>query len=212
MKKENEAFTFSDSKIRRALRRAFRWLLGLCMEIEIDFPERNHPREALIYAANHVSGYDGIILQLVIEKPLCFMSKAELFRNPVIGWVLNKLGSFPVRRGEFDRQAILNARRVLQAGYSLLMFPEGTRTFGKGMVEARSGTAHLAMRNRCPIQPLAIIGAETILKNGWHKGKVIVSFCELINPKENETAQEITTRMMLAIAEQLPETLRGVYG
>lgn len=211
MKNKNETFTFKDSRFRRILMRTFRFLFQIFTRIEIYYKEHDHQGEALIYAANHVSGYDGIILQLVLEKPICFMSKAELFKNPAMKWVLNKLGSFPVRRGEFDRQAILNAQEVLREGYSLLMFPEGTRTFGKGMIAARSGTAHLAMRNQCAIQPLAIAGAEKILKNGWRRSNVRVSFCEPIRPGENETAQEITTRMMLAIAAQLPESLRGVY-
>ena len=84
-------------------------------------------------------------MQLVIGRPLCFMSKAELFKIPLFAWGLNRLGSFPVKRGEFDRQSILNASSVLESGLALMMFPEGTRTYGKG--HGRGAQRHGAFRH-----------------------------------------------------------------
>jgi 1-acyl-sn-glycerol-3-phosphate acyltransferase len=211
MNTNKNTFNFRNTLFRRFVIILLRFFMNLFAEIEVEHPERVLGEGALMAAANHVSACDAIIMQLVIQRPLCFMSKAELFRNPLFAWFLNQIGSFSVKRGEFDRQAILNAKGVLDAGQALMMFPEGTRTFGKGMVEARTGTAYLAMRNRCPIIPVSISGAERILKNGLRRAKVQVAFGEPIQPGEKENASQLTTRMMRTIAKPLPEPLKGFY-
>ncbi len=179
--------------------------------IEVEHPERAEQKGSVMFASNHLSSYDGIILQLVIPRTICFMSKAELFRNPLARWFLNMAGSFPVKRGEFDRQAMLNAKNVMESGFPLMMFPEGTRTYGRGMVEARSGTAHLAMRNHCTIIPVALEGSQNILKNGLKRTKVRVIFYEPVEPDEKETARALTDRLMRVVASRLSEPLRGFY-
>ena len=204
-------YEFKNSGFRKFVLILLKVFMGLIVDLEIENADFAAYDGSIMYSANHVSNYDGILLQLAIGRPLCFMSKAELFRNPVFGWVLNKIGSFPIRRGEFDRQAIINAKGILDSGLALMMFPEGTRTFGKGMVEARTGTAYLAMRAKCPIVPIALVGVEDILKNRFRKTRVRVIFCERIIPGEKETAGELTSRLMRIIAEHLPQHLRGYY-
>jgi len=211
MDKDKNGFIFKNTGFRILAMVLLKLLMGLFAEYEIKNPEKAVKNGAVMLAANHLSAFDAIIMQLVIQRPLCFMSKAELFRNPLLAWVLNQLGSFPVKRGEFDRQAMLNAKSVLGSGLALMMFPEGTRTFGKGMVEARSGTAHLAMRNNCRIVPVAISGAEKIMKNGLRKARVEITFCEPIQPGADENAGQLTIRLMRAIAAHLPANLRGFY-
>lgn len=211
MSNKSGQFIFRDSGFRKLAFEFLRTSMGLFTEFQIHHPENMVKNGAVIFAANHLSSFDAIILQLVIQRPLCFMSKAELFVFPPFAWGLNRLGSFPVKRGEFDRQSMLNASGVLAAGLALMMFPEGTRTYGKGMVEARSGTAHFAMRSHCRIVPVAISGAEKILKSGLHKTLVEITFCDPIQPEEKETAGQLTTRLMRSIAGRVPEPLRGFY-
>ncbi len=211
MSDKNGEFIFQDNRFRRLAFRFLRTSMNLLVDFRIHSPENMVNEGAVIFAANHLSSFDAIIMQLVIERPLCFMSKAELFKFPLFAWGLNRLGSFPVKRGEFDRQSILNAGNVLDAGLALMMFPEGTRTYGKGMVEARSGTAHFAMRNHCRIVPVAISGTERILKQGLRKTTVEISFCDSILPEETETAGQLTARLMRIIAGRVPEPLRGFY-
>ena len=211
MNNSKNVFKFKKTVFRSFALIMLKLFIRLFADVEVQNAERVDQKGPLMFASNHLSNYDGIVLQVVIPRTMCFMSKAELFHNPIYAWVLNKLGSFPIKRGEFDRQAILNAKSVLQSGLPLMMFPEGTRTFGKGMIEARTGTAHMAMRNNCTIVPVALSGAEKILKNGLRKTKVRVVFCEPIQPEEGETAGQLTNRLMRTIAEHLPESLRGFY-
>lgn len=211
MENTSTYFQFKDSAIRKFVFEVLRISANLLVEFDIRNLERANYDGGVIFAANHLSAYDAIMMQLVIPRTLCFMSKAELFQNPLGAWFFNRLGSFPVKRGEFDRQAILHARKVLESGMALMMFPEGTRTYGKGMVAARTGTAHFAMRTKCPILPVALDGSERILKNGLRKTKVRITFCKAILPDEQENAGDLTERMMHAIAVELPAGLRGVY-
>ena len=211
MEKLKTTFNFRETTFRSfvlVLLRIYGWLFA---DIEVLHAERAKQEGAVMYAANHLSNNDAVLLQVVIPRTMCYMGKAELFKNPVFAWVLNKLGAFPIERGKFDRQAMLDAKWVLQSGFALMMFPEGTRMFGKGLAEAHTGTAHLAMRNDCTIVPVALTGADKILKNGLRKAKVRVVFCEPIRPQKDETAGQLTERLMHAIAAELPEPLRGFY-
>ena len=204
-------FVFKENAFRSFVLVLLRFFVHLVARVEVIHPEFSQKDGRVMFAANHISGLDAVIMQVVIPRPLCFMSKAELFENPLFGWILNQLGSFPVKRGEFDRQSILNARGVLESGYTLMMFPEGTRTFGEGMVEARSGTAHLAMRNNCMIVPAALSGAENVLKAGLKRADVKIVFGPPIYPGERENAAQLTERIMRSIAQELPEKYRGYY-
>ncbi len=208
---KDNLFEFRNTKFRKFAVIVVKRLMMLIVELDVRNPENIPVTGAVMFAANHLSALDAVIMQMAIQRPLCFMSKAELFRIPLVAWVLTRLGSFPVRRGEFDRQSILNARHVLDSGLALMMFPEGTRTYGQGMLEARSGAAYLAMRSGCPIVPVAISGNENLFKRGLRKTRVTITFCQPILPAQNETAGQLTARLMRAIALRLPELLRGYY-
>ena len=56
-----------------------------------------------------------------------YVAKVELFEPRWQGWILSRLGAFPVRRGESDEEAIETARLVLERGGAVCIFPEGTR-------------------------------------------------------------------------------------
>ena len=141
----------------------------------------------VIIASNHLSAFDGLILQLIIPRPLFFMGKVEVFKNPFSAWFMRQLGVFPVRRGVFDRDAIINACKVLDSGLALVMFPEGTRTYGKGLVPAKNGVSHIAVKTNSPILPVTIIGAEMILKHFFRRVLVRVIIHNPINPSSGQT-------------------------
>jgi len=76
------------------------------------------------------------------------------------------LGSFPVKRGAADREAMRTAAELLTAGESLLVFPEGTRQSGNQIAEVFDGTAYLAAKGRASIVPVAIAGTEDAMPPG----------------------------------------------
>ena len=72
---------------------------------------REHiPREgAALLAANHKSFVDPFLIGMCLRRPIYFVAKRELFENRLIGWFLNCLGAFPIRRGESDEEAVATA-------------------------------------------------------------------------------------------------------
>jgi 1-acyl-sn-glycerol-3-phosphate acyltransferase len=165
----------------------------------------------VIIASNHLSSLDGFILQLAISRPLFFMGKAEAFKNPFSAWFLKQLGVFPVERGVLDRRAIGNAYKVLDSGLALAMFPEGTRTYGKGLVPARNGVSHIAIKTNSQIAPVTIIGAEMILRSLFKRAIIQVIIHKPIIPLENQTPASLTEAIMRNIALPYPPSLRGIY-
>lgn len=140
------------------------------------------------------------------------MGKEENFRNPFLRFFMYQIGAFPVKRGTYDRGALDQAMRILKNGQMLGMFPEGTRTYGKGMVEAKGGTAILAIKMNCPIIPVALDGAQNILKRIFKRADVYLKICPQVMPEENLPPFELTQKYMKIMAQNLPPSLRGIYG
>ena len=139
------------------------------------------------------------------------MGKAELFQNPFQDWLLRQLGGFPVQRGERDTWALQHAEYLLNEGQVLGMFPEGTRSYGKGLGIAKTGTARLALSAQCPVVPVAIFGTQHMLKKFPQRTNIHISIGAPLFPEENESQNTLTKRIMLGIAEMLPIEARGAY-
>lgn len=129
--------------------------------IRFFFPRRvagleNLPEGGAIICPNHASGWDPFIVAvaLPVDSRLAVMAKDELFHIPVVGWLLKKLGVFPVKRGGSDLTAMKTSLRVLNEGNRLLVFPEGTRVDGEGGTDAKGGVAVMAARTKTPMIPV----------------------------------------------------------
>jgi 1-acyl-sn-glycerol-3-phosphate acyltransferase len=119
----------------------------------------------MILASNHQSNLDPLLTSLVMpERALLYMAKKELFKGP-LGWFLTAIGQIPVRRGGVDREALQSAARVVESGFVLGLFPEGTR--GAGRFETiHAGLAWIMLHTKAPVVPVALIGAGRIRRRG----------------------------------------------
>ena len=129
--------------------------------IRLFFPYRavgleNLPEGGALLCANHISGWDPFLIAVSLPRDsrLVVMAKDELFHIPVVGFLLRKLGIFPVKRGGNDLGAMKTAIRSLNEGKRLLVFPEGTRVGSEGAVEAKGGVAVMASRTGTPMVPV----------------------------------------------------------
>ncbi len=165
----------------------------------------------VVLCANHINNFDIFPLQLALPRMLFYMGKAELFKNAFVHYVFRSLGAFPVHRGARDAWALQHARRILDAGQVLAMFPEGTRSRGKGLQVAKTGAARLAIESGCPIVPAAIVGVEDMFRRFPRRARVVVEVCSPIYPQPDDTPLDLTERLMFTLAAHLPETMRGVY-
>jgi glycerol-3-phosphate dehydrogenase (NAD(P)+) len=122
---------------------------------------REHiPSGPVILAANHRSFLDPWVIGICLRRPIYFVAKQELFKNRLIGWFLNCLGAFPVRRGESDEESMATARALLERGEAVVIFPEGTRRRSGPLREPKRGVGRLALESGAPVIPVAITGTE----------------------------------------------------
>jgi 1-acyl-sn-glycerol-3-phosphate acyltransferase len=209
--RDRKLFVFHETPLRRFVQWALTQLFRLVMKLEIHGLENVPPEGALIAAVNHVTNFDVIPLQIALPRTIFFMGKAELFKFAPVDIVFRNCGAFPVYRGEKDAWAMRHAAKVLQHQQTLGMFPEGTRSKGKGLGVAKTGTARLAIDANCPILPVAVTGSDEFFKRFPHRVRVSVTFLPPLLPKPDETPLALTDRMMFSLASALPEDMRGVY-
>lgn len=137
---------------------ALRFLVPLIFRVRVEGNLHIPQEGAVVLAANHRSLWDPVFVTLASRRPVHFMAKEELFRIPILGFLLPYLKAFPVRRGENDRKAIRQALSVLHQGSVLGIFVEGTRNkdeVGK-ILPLKHGAAMLASRSEASIVPVAI--------------------------------------------------------
>jgi len=185
---------------------------------------RGHARGVLI-ASNHISGVDTLMIpKYAIDRrstlPFCAPAKEELFKIPVVGFVLRRWGAFPVKRRSRDFQSM---KRIAYytANYRVMIFPEGTRSKTGELLPGRSGVGWIIYRARPTVIPTLVINTEKFFwpgnKRPWFGIPYRVVFGEPLDlerfyglPDEKETSQAIVDEIMKAIAA-LKEKHRGLY-
>src|SRR5215203_5696986 len=146
-----------------------RWVLkpGILAYFRLRRLGREHiPSGGVILAANHRSFLDPFAIGCCLPRPIYFVAKRELFRNPLIGWFLNCMGAFPVKRGESDEESVHTALALLDRGQAVVIFPEGTRIRAGSLAPPKRGVGRLALESGAPVVPIAITGSERA-RNGW---------------------------------------------
>lgn len=123
-------------------------------------------RGPAIVIMNHKALIDPFVCGAFCDRPMKYMAKKELFRNPILRRLIIALGAFPVDRGAGDREALRTALEVLDAGEVLLMFPEGHRQRDDAIHEFMPGVAMIALRSGAPVLPLAVDGTQYLLRDG----------------------------------------------
>ena len=170
--------------------------------------QENLPEGGCVLACNHVSSFDPWVLGMPLwpRRFLRFMAKSELYWWPLSA-VLNRVGAFPVRRGQRDVAAIETAVRLAREGHVVTMFPEGTRRT-KGLVKRfearpRSGAARIALEAGVPLVPAAVKGTDKLLRLGRLSVAygAPVELDDLRGREAGEAAHEATERLMARIAE-----------
>lgn len=134
--------------------------------IDVEFQEEL-PTKGFILACNHVSDMDPVILGLACPKRVWYMAKSELFRIPVLGFVIGKLGAFPVARGKGDTSAINNAVDIVKDGGVLGIFPEGGRSKDGKLHKIKSGAVVVASQTGGDIVPACVVYE----RGGWFRRK-----------------------------------------
>ncbi|MEP6774988.1 MAG: lysophospholipid acyltransferase family protein, partial [Chloroflexota bacterium] len=144
--------------------RAFFWLtFHTLWPLKISGLKNVPKRGPAIIVCNHLSMVDPFVVGFAAHRPVSFMAKEELFSVPVVGFLIRKVGAFPVDRSRRDPSSMRVALSVLKDGDLLGMFPEGTRSTTGEMLEMRTGAIRIASRTRTPIIPASVINTDRAL-------------------------------------------------
>jgi 1-acyl-sn-glycerol-3-phosphate acyltransferase len=175
---------------------------------------KNVPKKgSAVIVCNHLSMIDPFVVGFAANRMVNFMAKEELFRTPVVGFLIRKVGAFPVDRARRDPASMRIALSVLKENELLGMFPEGTRSTSGEMLELRAGAARLASRTRTPIIPAAVINTDKGLPPGkfLRPARIGVKFgepFELTELYEKPKDDEALERALATLKEKI-EALHG---
>ncbi len=173
--------------------------------LEVDGASRV-PSGQVIVVANHDSLSDPFFLGAALERPLRFLAKRELWRIGVAGWVLDGLGGIPVDRHRGDVGAVAAAAHALEHAAAVAIFPQGT-VLGPADRPWQRGAARLALTTGAPLLPVAIIGADAVLRPGTRlprrAGVRVVIGSPIVVERTSPTipaTRELTDRLRDAVA------------
>lgn len=170
------------------------FFLSLC-PISIKGKENLLKQHPMIFAANHASYIDAVLLIAFLPTQTVFSGKQELSKAPIIGRFMRKLQYISVERT--DAKGIENTKLMEQAinsGFSLAIFPEGTFSYGAGLRPFRLGAFKIAAETHTPICPIAIDGTRHILRGDERllkPGSINITINEPIIPS-GKNWQEMT--------------------
>ncbi len=181
----------------------------------------------VLIVANHVSNADaaliGSFVTPALGRRIYWLGKQEALDWPIVGKVLELNAVIGIQRGAADVDAFRTAKRVLDEGHVLIVFPEGTRSPTGALQEAKEGTTILALRTGARILPIGISGTRRVWPRGQrvpHPGrsKVVLRVGQPFTisaagsgPERRAAQVAATTEIMGRIAALLPSDQRGVY-
>ncbi len=131
--------------------------------------KENIPKdEPVLFVSNHQSNLDIPILLGFIDKPKAFVAKVEMSKFPVLSTWMKLINCIFIDRGNAREslKAIKAGIKLLKGGYSLVIFPEGTRSKDGNLMEFKPGSLKLATKSGVPIVPVTIKGANEIMPSG----------------------------------------------
>jgi 1-acyl-sn-glycerol-3-phosphate acyltransferase len=160
---------------------------------------------------NHQSNLDPILIQAVAPRPVHAMAKSTQFAAPVVGSIMQRLLSFPVRRYQVDPQAVRLSLRLLGDGRAVCIYIEGERSWDGRLQKPRRGTLRLALRAGVPIVPCGITGSYDAWPrwdNRIQRRRIAITFGtpitlpHLLRREEREAfLDEAADRIMRALAD-----------
>ncbi len=145
------------------------WVLGRCTispavlstaRLRV-YGKENVPKTGgAVLALNHFHWIDPAAFGVACPRTIRYMAKSEAHHVPGLGELIRAFGTFSVRRGETDRDAVRHMRKVVKDGHLLGIFAEGTRQRSGVPGEVQPGAAMAALQEGVPVIPGAIYGSH----------------------------------------------------
>lgn len=130
--------------------------------------KENIPEGPCLFVSNHQAIFDAFLLVANINKLTGFIAKKEIKKIPLLGWWLSEIHTVYIDRNNIREgmKAINAGVENLKKGYSMIIFPEGTRSLKSEMGEFKKGSMKLALKANVPVVPITIDGTYRVLEVG----------------------------------------------
>jgi 1-acyl-sn-glycerol-3-phosphate acyltransferase len=135
--------------------------------------ERVPQEGGLVLALNHFHWLDPAAFGTACPRTIYYMAKAEAHRIPGLGQLIRSFGTFSVRRGESDREAVRMMRQIVRDGHALGLFVEGTRQKSGVPGEVKSGASMVALQEQVPVVCGVVHGSQDWRPGNFHPVSVV---------------------------------------
>ena len=190
--------------------------LFLLIPVKIEGREKLHDKTSYIFVPNHQGSFDIFLIYGFIGRNFKWMMKKSLRKLPFVGKACESAGFIFVDKSSPRKvfETIKHAEKVLQDGTSLMVFPEGARTFTGHMADFKKGAFLLADQLQLPVVPLTIDGSFDILPRtgktlSWHPMKLTIHPAIYPIGKGEANLQKLMTESYQAIEKDLPPHYQG---
>lgn len=167
-------------------------ILGI--EIEIRRDAAVDPEQSYVFIANHQNSLDLFAMSKAVLPRTVTIGKKSLRWLPFFGQLYWLSGNILIDRDNKNKalgtmqQA---AKRIRNDRLSVWMFPEGTRSYGKGLLPFKMGAFHIALQAKVPVVPVCMSTTHQQLKlNRWNNGKIIIEFLPPVELNEQHNLRQ----------------------
>jgi len=171
-----------------------------------NIPQKN----AFIMVSNHGSLLDPPLLGHALGRNISFMAKAELFKIPLLGFIIKACGAYPVKRGIVDKNTIKTACQKLSNDNSIGIFIDGTRQKNGRVNKPKQGAALLAFKNQKLLLPVAIVNSHRLVRFKFCIpifSKIVIKVGKPVQPPQSSSRDDLNSVTML-----LQENINDLIG
>lgn len=149
--------------LRKVLPRTLMPYLRMSVEGQDNVPEV----QPVVFAANHLSFIDSIVLPLSVSRPIYYLAKADYFESWRTRWFFRAAGCVPTKRSKGKGDGALEAGvEILRSGDPIGIYPEGTRSPDGRLYRGKTGPVRMALEAEVPIIPVGIEGTDKVQPSG----------------------------------------------
>ncbi|EPE37253.1 1-acylglycerol-3-phosphate O-acyltransferase [Candidatus Photodesmus anomalopis] len=169
------------------------------IKIDLRMPKNAYSRGQCIYIANHQNNWDMVTVSSAVTPKVVTVGKKSLVWIPLFGQLYWLAGNILIDRFNHSKaRCIINqiVKRIKYSDISVWIFPEGTRSRGRGLLPFKMGAFHAAVLAGVPIIPIVCTSTTGIRLNRWNNGYVIV---EILSPVSTEKYNSHNVRELAKI-------------
>jgi 1-acyl-sn-glycerol-3-phosphate acyltransferase len=144
-----------------------RLVTTVLFDLKVSSKEHLPKNGGVLLLSNHQSYLDPVLIGVQLRRPLSYLGKSELFKNPILNWLFRNLNAVPLHQGAGDIHALRETIKLLKEGHILTIFPEGSRTETGEIGPLQPGFTLVVRKAGVPIVPVVLEGSF----RAWRRGK-----------------------------------------